>query len=81
MNAPAPSPPDQTPSDAPRRRPPLQYRLRDLLTLTAALSVVFGTLRWLGVSAATGAVVLVILLVSAAAAVGLLFVIASGDED
>jgi hypothetical protein len=71
--------PDQ-PDDGHR---PLQFRLRTLLVITAAVALLFGTLRWLGVSPQGSAVVLVILLVSVAAALGLVAAIAGipGDGD
>jgi hypothetical protein len=67
------------PSD---QRRPLQFRLRSLLALAVVVALLFGTLRWLDVSATASAVVLVILIVAVAAAVALLAAIAaSGDED
>jgi len=57
------------------RRPPLQYSLRGLFLLTAATAVLFGTLRWLEVPPAASVLVLVILIIAGAAAVGLLVAI------
>ncbi len=71
----------------PARPPAIQLRLQTLFWITAAVAVLFGTLRWLGVSPRASAIVLVILSVSVAAAVGLLVVIAAsagnspGNED
>ena len=64
-----------------RRRPPLQFSLKALLTLPVVVGLVFGTLRWLGVSPLASAIVLAILTVSAVAAVGLLAAIARADDD
>ncbi len=64
-----------------RRRPPLQFSLRTLLTLPVAVGLLFGTLRWLNVSPLASAIVLAILVVSAAAALGLLAAVAAADED
>jgi len=64
------------------QRRPLQFSLRGLLGLTVAVALVFGTLRWLEVSATASAVVLVILIVAVAAAVALLAaIVASGDDN
>jgi hypothetical protein len=61
---------DETP-----RRPPLQFSIRGILLLTAAVALLFGTMRWLGVSPAASALVLVVLIVAGLAAVGLLVAI------
>jgi predicted RND superfamily exporter protein len=63
------------------RRRPLQYSLRSLFGLMVAVAAVFGTLRWLNVSATASAVVLVILIVAVAAAVALLAAIAAADDE
>jgi hypothetical protein len=63
------------------QRRPLQFSLRSLLGLTVAVALVFGTLRWLEVSATAGAVVLVILIVAVAAAVALLAAIAAASDE
>ncbi len=65
----------------PRRRPPLQFSLRTLLTLPVAVGLLFGTLRWLDVPPLASAIVLAILVVSAAAALGLLAAVAAADDD
>jgi hypothetical protein len=57
------------------RRPPLQFSLRGLLLLTAAVAVLFGTLRWLGVSPEASGFILVVLVIAAAAAIGLMVAI------
>ena len=64
-----------------QQRPPLQFGLRSLLLLAVAVAVVFGTLKYLGVSPFAGALVLVIIIVGVAAAVGLLVAIAAGVDD
>ena len=61
--------------------PPLQFSLKALLTLPVVVGLVFGTLRWLGVSPLASAIVLAILAVSAAAALGLLAAVAGADDD
>ena len=59
-----------------RRPPPLQFRLRTMFLVTAALCVLFATLRWLGVPPFAGYVVLIVLAVSVLAALGLVVAIA-----
>ncbi len=69
-------------SDERPSRPPLQFSLRTVLGLAVAVSVLFGTMRSLGVSPFASAVVLVILIVSVAAALGLVVAIAAvADEE
>ena len=68
---------DQPPPRPPRR--PLQFSLRAMFGLTAAVSVLFGTLRWLGVPPAASGVILAILIVAALAALGLVLAIANYD--
>ena len=65
-----------------KRRPPLQFGLRSLLGITVAVSLLFGTLRWLDVSPRASAMVLLIVVVSVIAALGLVVAIAqwTGDE-
>jgi hypothetical protein len=61
---------------------PLQFRLTTALGIMAAVSVLFGTLRWLGVPAQASMLILVVLLVSVLVAVTLVVVIAhSADSD
>lgn len=68
--------------DENRDRPqPLQFRLTTALGLMAVTSVLFGTLRWLGVPAHVSMLLLVVLLVSAVVAVALVVVIAHVDDD
>lgn len=62
-------------------RKPLQFRLRSLLGITVAVALLFGLLRWLGVPPQTSALVLVLLTVSLAAAVGLVAVIARSSDE
>ena len=66
---------------------PLQFQLRTLFGLTAAMATLFGVLDWLGVPSEVSCIVLVVLIVSVLAALGLVVVIAtsvtgehSGDE-
>ena len=69
-------------SDQPsNHRRPLQFSLRSLLGLMVVVALVFGTLRWLDVSATTSAVVLVILIVAVAAAGALLAAIAAANDE
>ena len=70
-----------TQSDGPSNRRPLQFSLRSLLGLMVVVALVFGTLRWLEVSATASGVVLAILIVAVAAAVALLAVIAQTDDE
>jgi hypothetical protein len=69
------------PEDPSSHRHPLQFSLRSLLILTAVVSLLFGTLRWMEVSATASAVVLIILIVAVAAAVALLAAIAAAKDD
>jgi len=64
-----------------QQRPPLQFGLRSLLLAAVAVAVVFGTLKYLGVGPLASAVVLVIIIVGVAAAVGLLVAIAASVDD
>ena len=58
------------------RTPAIQIRLSTLLGITAAVAVLFGTLRWLGVPPRASLLVLVVLLAGAMAAVGLVLILA-----
>ena len=63
---------------------PLQFRLRALLAIMVAVSLLFGLLLWLNVPPLASGIVLAILMVSVVAAVGLLWAISAssgGDED
>jgi Flp pilus assembly protein TadB len=62
-------------TDDPPRRPPLQFSLRGLFIVTTAVALVFGTLRWLGVSPEASGFILVVLIIAAAAAAGLMVAI------
>lgn len=75
--------PDLSPPQSdPPPKPPLQFSIRALLGLMLAVCLLFGTLRWLGVSTTASAVVLVILVLGMLAAVGLLVAISgAGDEE
>jgi hypothetical protein len=59
------------------KRPPLQFGIRGLLILTAAVALLFGTLQWLGASSVTSTVVLVILIVGVLLALGLVVAISA----
>lgn len=71
--------------EEPRRgKRPLQFRLAAAFGIMAAVSVLFGTLRWLGVPPEASMIVLVVLVASVLGAVALVVVIAqaaSHDED
>ncbi len=60
------------------KQPALQFRLRSILVITVAIAMLFGLLRWLGVPPQASVIVMVVLGVSLAAAVGLVVVIARG---
>ncbi len=64
-----------------RRTPPLQFGLRAVLLIMVAVSLLFGILRWLDVPPFASAIVLVILIVSVAAALGLVVAIAAARDD
>jgi len=49
--------------------------------MMVAVGLLFGTLRWLGISPQAGVLVLVILVVSVAAALGLVIAIAGMPDD
>lgn len=71
----------QPQGEPPRRRaPPLQFGLRSLLGITASVAVLFGTLRWLNVSARASAMVLLIIVVGTAAALALVAAIAAAAD-
>ena len=61
----------------PAKPPPLQFSLRAIFIATMLLAALFGTLRWLGVSARAGSIILLILLLGVAAASGLVAAIAA----
>ncbi len=62
------------------KQPALQFRLRSILVITVAIAMLFGLLRWLGVPPQASVIVMVVLGVSLAAAVGLVVVIARGMD-
>ena len=64
----------------PPDKPPLQFSLRAMLAITFAVSLLFGTLRWLEVSPLASTIVLVILMVSVVAALGLVVAIAHASD-
>ena len=70
-----------TPNADPPSRAPLQFSLRALFGITTAVAVLFGLLRWAGVPPKVSVLVLVILSIGSAAAVGLLVVIAGAAQD
>jgi hypothetical protein len=65
------------------QRPPLQFGMKALLALPIVVGMLFGTLRWLGVSPMACGVILAILAIAAVAAIGLLAALAGsgGRED
>jgi len=64
-----------------RHRPPLQFGLRSLLGMAVAVSLLFGTLRWLNVSPRASAMVLLIVTVSVLSALVLVIAIAYAADD
>jgi hypothetical protein len=66
---------EERPPNGPPARPPLQFSLRAMLALTAALALVFSVLRWIGAPPQASLLVLVLLGACAAAAIGLVAVI------
>ena len=66
---------EKTTSDDPPRRPSLQFSLRGLFILTAAIALLFGMLRWAGVPPEASLLILFSLIFAGAAAVGLLVAI------
>ena len=64
-----------------QRRPPPQFGLKAIFGITVAVALLLSTLRWLGVPPFASAVVLVVLVVSAAAALGLVIALAGPWDD
>lgn len=60
---------------------PLQFGLRAMFAVTAALAMLFGVMSWLGVPPVARFVVLVVLAVSVPAAIALVVVIAGSVSD
>jgi len=60
------------------RRQPLQFRLRTMFVITAAMALLFATLNSLGVPPVASSIVLAVLAVSVLAAVVLVAAIAGG---
>jgi hypothetical protein len=58
------------------RQPPLQFDLRTMLAVTAACGLVFSVLRWIGAPQQVSLLVVVLLVASVMAAIGLVVVIA-----
>ncbi len=69
------------PEPPPKNRIPLQFSLRAVLGIMVVVSLLFGTLRWLGVPPEASAVVMVILIVSVLAALGLVIAIANAADE
>ena len=65
----------------PTDRPPLQFGLSTLLGMMVAVSVIFGLLRWLDVPARVGYLILVVLVASSLAGLGLAVMIARWTTD
>jgi hypothetical protein len=65
---------DDSPDDPPRR-PSLQFSLRGLLLLTAAVALLFGMLRWADVPPEASVMILVSLIIAGVAAIGLMVAI------
>jgi hypothetical protein len=73
---------DQPAGDEPRHSPPpLQFGLSTLLWLMVAVGLIFGTLRWMQVSATTSLIVMAILAVSGLAVVLLVAAISKVEDD
>ena len=72
---------DQPDSRQGPSRPPLQFGISSLMLITAAVALLFGTLRWLGASTTTSAIVLVILIIGVALALGLVVAISAVIDD
>jgi hypothetical protein len=62
-------------------RQPLQFGISTLLWLMVAVGVIFGTLRWMRVSAITSIVVMAILAVCGVVVVLLVYAISKVDEE
>jgi len=60
---------------------PLQFSLRALLVATLVVAALFGALRWMGVSPRACSLILLILVLGAGAAAGLVAAIAAGLPD
>jgi hypothetical protein len=74
--------PEAPPSEPSTEKPRLQFGISTLLIATAALAVLLGMLRWMAVGPEAIALVMVILVASVIAAVGLAIAIAyAGDDD
>jgi hypothetical protein len=78
---PEPSPEEQ--ANDPASRPPLQFGLSTLLGVMVAVSVIFGTLRWLDPPAWVGYLILAVLAASSLAGLGLAVMLArwTGDDE
>ncbi len=68
---------DDDPNRKPKRLAPLQFGLCALLIATAVVAALFSTVAWLGVPEQGRFIILLVLGVSVAAAVGLLVAIAN----
>ena len=64
-----------------RPRRPLQFGIRSLMVMTLAAGILFATLKWLAVPPFARAMLLVILVVSVAAGVGLVVAIANAADN
>ena len=80
---PEPSPTPEEEANDPASRPPLQFGLSTLLGVMVAVSVIFGTLRWLDPPAWVGYLILAVLAASSLAGLGLAVMLArwTGDDD
>lgn len=68
-------------AERPTSTPPLQFGISTLLWLMVAVGLIFGTLRWMQVSAITSIIVMVILAVCAVVVVFLVYAISKVDDD
>ena len=64
-----------------RKQPPLQFGLSSMLVATTALALVFAALKWLGLPPGELWLVLLVLVVSVPAAIGLLAAIAGSQQE
>ncbi len=72
--------PERNAGDRPWRPGPLQFGIGGLLTLTTIVAIVFGALRWLGISTRAAWIVLLVMVVGGIAAVAMVWAIAQTTD-
>ena len=72
--------PERNAGDGPWRPGPLQFGIGGLLALTTVVAIVFGVLRWLGISTQAAWIVLLVMIVGGIAAVALVWAIAQSTD-